>query len=225
MHTVIDNGPPEPMALEADPTEQAKIDHAALVRAHKDWHEANKEPRLVQMHAIDANAAVSSGPDRFSLFEGSPLVHKAGSIDDRMSAVEERLNFFENGGEYEEAPYVEGRPRSWRRKPVKDAPARTPLDKGPAEPGVLDVNASPQEKERHAAAVKAREEWNANKNARPPFDLPLNNPPNQPVLPQTAGPHNIPGRPYANEQVRPDGSSGVQSERPGYVDPAAPRQR
>jgi hypothetical protein len=179
MHTVLDKGPPEPKPLVENATELEKAQHADLVNAHRGWHEANKEPVEVQMHAIDANAAVASGSGRFSLVELSTLEHKAGSVDDRMSAVEERLYFLENGGEYEEVPYVEWHPRHWRRKPVKDTPARPALDRGPPEPGVLKTDATAQERESHAAAVKARAEWNTNRNARPPFDLPLNNPPNQ----------------------------------------------
>jgi hypothetical protein len=120
MHTVLDKGPPEPKPLVADASEEEKKAHAALVKAHKDWHEEHKEPVKVQMHAIDANAAVAAGPERFSLVEGSTLDHKAGSLDDRMSSVEERLDFIENGGEYEEVPSkVEGAPKQYRRKVVE----------------------------------------------------------------------------------------------------------
>ena len=123
MHTVLDKGPPEPKPLVAEASEEEKFAHAALVKAHHDWHEAHKEPVEVQMHALDYNTAASAGSERFELVERSTLVHKAGSVEDRMSAVEERLDFIENGGEYEEVPLnpnaPEGTPRQWRRKMVE----------------------------------------------------------------------------------------------------------
>jgi hypothetical protein len=120
MHTVLDKGPPAPKPLVADASDEEKKAHAALVKAHKEWHEEHKEPVQVQMHAIDATAAASAGPERFSIVEASTLVHKTGSLDDRMSSVEERLDFIENGGEYELVPSkVEGAPKQYRRKVVK----------------------------------------------------------------------------------------------------------
>lgn len=103
MKIVLDKGPSEPKPLEEGADDASVVKYKADVAEHARWHEANPDPVEVRMHSVDANAAIAADPKRYSEVSRVVVTRKSGSLEDRVSNVEDRLDALENDEDEEVA--------------------------------------------------------------------------------------------------------------------------
>lgn len=86
---LLDLGPSDPPPLVEHATPEEIEARKAAVRAHADWHKANKEPVTVEMAQVDANHALGADPDRYVLVP--PGIRAPITLEERVANIERRL--------------------------------------------------------------------------------------------------------------------------------------
>jgi hypothetical protein len=75
--------------LDKGPTDTAAPDYEA-------WHKEHDAPVEVRMHSIDAQHALAADPERYEEVRRDAVIRKSGSTEDRLTAIEERLDELED---------------------------------------------------------------------------------------------------------------------------------